>query len=111
MTSLPRRASNCTFKAATSAAATSGASIPFRVVFEMTVRTTGASATSHGSCNLWNNGVTGISTQTTGNQMIVPTFTNFNTTTSNNIISVTYKSAAVTTTCTFTNAIIEFVFK
>lgn len=94
--------------AATSVAATSGTSVPFKAVFEIVVRTTGASATSHGFLTLLNTGVTGISAQTT--QIVLPTFTNFNTTTASNIISVTYKSAASTTTCTFNDAIIEMVY-
>lgn len=97
--------------AATPVSAVTGTAIPFKVVFEVTVRTTGASATSHGSCGLWNTGITGITTSTTGNNIIVPTFTNFNTTTASNIISVSYLSAATTTTSTFQGAIIEFVYK
>lgn len=97
--------------AATPIAAVTGTTIPFKVVWEIVVRTTGASATSHSYCTLLNTGITGITTSSTGNIIILPTFTNFNTTTANNIISATYKSAAATTTCIFQNAIIEFINK
>ena len=94
--------------AATAVAATSGTAIPFKAVLEITIRTAGSSATSHGFLTLIQTGVTGIAAQTT--QVILPTFTNFNSTTASNIISATYKSAASTTTCTFQDAIIEFIY-
>lgn len=97
--------------AATSVAATSGTNIPFKIVFEFIVRTTGASATSHGYCTLMNTAATGIIALAGANAIILPTFTNFNTTTANNIISCTYVSAATTTTCTFQDAFIEIVYK
>lgn len=96
-------------QAVTSVAAASGTNVPFKAVFEFTVRTTGASATSHGYLTLLNTGVTGISAQTT--QIVLPTFTNFNTTTASNIISATYVSAAATTTTTFNDAFIEVIYK
>lgn len=96
-------------QAVSSVAATSGTAIPFRMVFELVIRTIGTSATSHGFCTLFNTGTTGISAQTT--QIILPTFTNFNTQTANNIVSLTYKSAATTTTCTFQISFIEIVYK
>lgn len=96
-------------QAVTAVAATSGTNIPFKVVFEFTVRTVGASATSQGMLSLIQTGITGISAQTT--QVVLPTFTNFNTTTASNIISVSYLSAATTTTTTFNNAFIEILYK
>lgn len=96
-------------QAVTSIAAISGTNVPFRMIFEIIIRTVGSSATSYGYCTLFNTSITGISAQTT--QIILPTFTNFNTTTANNIISLTYKSAAVTTTATFQIAFIEIVNK
>ena len=93
--------------AATGAAQTSGTTINFTAEMLLTIRTTGSSATCHGTFMLWNSGTTGIATVVS--QTILPTFTTFNTTTANNIISATYKSAASTTTSTFQNAFIEFV--
>jgi hypothetical protein len=95
--------------AATSVAATTGTAVPFRMVFELTVTATGASAANTGYCTLENTGTTGISAQTT--QIILPTFTTFNSTTANNIISCTYVAAAATTTSTFQNAYMEIVYK
>ncbi len=96
-------------QAVTANSATSGTTIPFEVTFVVTVRTTGASATSDGYIKLVNQGTTGIST--TATQIVRGTATNVNTTTANNIISVTYKSAASTTTTTFQDAFIELVYK
>jgi len=96
--------------AVTSAAATSGTNVPFRAVFEFIVRTVGTSATGHGFLSLANSGTTGISSTSTGDQIILPTFTSFNTTTGT-IISATYKSALSTTTSTFQDAFIEIVYK
>lgn len=95
--------------AATSVAATTGTNIPFKAVFEFIVRVTGAAATSHGYLSLYNTGITGISA--VQSQVSLPTFTNFNTTTANNIISFTYKSAAASTTATFQDAWIEIIYK
>lgn len=95
------------FSGPTIAAATTGTSIPFSAVLEVTVRTTGAAATAMGTLKVYNAGATGISTVLT--QVILPTMTTFNTTTANNIVSVTYKAAASTTTSTFKQAFIEVV--
>jgi hypothetical protein len=94
--------------AITSVAATSGTNIPFKIVWDITVRTAGASATTYGTCTVLQTGVTGISAQTT--QVILPTFTNFNSTTASNIISASIVAAATTTTSTFQVAYIEFVY-
>lgn len=94
---------------ATAVAATTGTAVTFTVTFDIVIRTTGASATSHGSMTLLNSGTTGIAAQTTQN--ILPTFATFNTTTANNVISITYQAAAATTTTTFQGANIEIVYK
>jgi hypothetical protein len=95
--------------APTAAAATSGTTIPFRAVMEVTIRTTGASATAYGTLSVENAGATGIATVT--QQFIVATMTAINSTTANAILSATYKSAATTTTSTFQEAFIEVVTK
>lgn len=92
---------------ATSVAATSGTTVPFDAVIEITFRTIGAAGSVVGSLCLINNGVTGISAVNA--QVIALTQTTApNTTTATNI-EVTYQSAASTTTCTFQRVIIEFV--
>jgi hypothetical protein len=93
----------------TANAATSGTNIPFTAIMELTVRTTGASATCYGYLTLINQGTTGIATAVA--RVSVGTFTAFNTTTASNIISATYKSAASTTTSTFQVAFVDFVNK
>lgn len=97
------------FNVALPVAATTGTTIPFRIEIEMTVRTTGASATAVGTLTLINQGVTGISV--TATQVIAATMTAFNSTTANNIVSATYLSNGIGTTCTFTQAYIEVVNK
>ena len=92
---------------ATSVAATSGTTIPFRAVMEFTFRTIGAAGSLMGSLTLNNTGITGISANQSQVVPLVQT-TAPNTTTANNV-EVTYQSAAVTTTCTFQNVIIECV--
>lgn len=91
---------------ALAAAATSGTSIPFRIVIEFTVRTTGSAATGAVFLALDNNGTTGLSTSS--DQLILPAMSTFNTTTASNILSVTYKAAASTTSVTFKEAYVEF---
>ena len=95
--------------APTAVAVNSGTAIPFKVIIELTIRTIGASATCHGVLTLFNAGTTGIAAVLT--QVVLPSFTSFNSTTASNIISVTYKSAATTTTCTFQDAFIEQIYK
>lgn len=90
------------------AAATSGTAVPFRAEILLTVRTAGASATCVGKLTLLNNGITGI-TSSASPQVIVLTPSTFNTTTASLILSATYTSAAVTTTCTFNQAEIELL--
>src|SRR6478609_1605143 len=91
---------------ATSAAATSGTNNGFRTVIDLTVRTAGASATSNAFLQLTSDGNIGI--VATPNAKSVAG-TAFNTTTVSGILSLAYKSAATTTTTTFTNATIEIV--
>jgi len=94
--------------AVTSVAATSGTTIPFKMEFDLVVRTVGAGATCWGAATIANTGITGISQQQS--QVVLPTFTTFSTTTASNIISATYKSAVSTTTSTFQLASIEFYY-
>lgn len=89
--------------------ATSGTNIPFKLVIEITVRTTGASATCYGNYTMMNQGTTGLSSLSTTVQ--TGSTATFNTTTASNIISFTYKSAASTTTCKFQEAFIEVIYK
>ncbi len=90
----------------TSASATTGTNNGFRTVIDLTVRTAGAAATSQGMLQLTSDGNIGI--VATPNVKSVAG-TAFNTTTANAILSLAYKSAATTTTSTFTNATIEVV--
>lgn len=92
---------------ATAVAATSGTNIPFRVTIDFTIRTVGASGTGFITLDLENQGTTGIAT--TALQLIQPSMSTFNTTTANNILSITYKSAASTTTSTFKQGVMQFV--
>lgn len=91
--------------------AVAGTAIPFKVIFEITIRSIGVDATSSGSMLVINNGITGIMASAQGNQILIPTYSTFNSTTPNIIISSTYKTAAVTTTSIFQNAQIEFIYK
>lgn len=92
----------------TSVSGTGAAAIPFKVVIEFTVRTVGASGTGAIELLAESNGLTGIIASQTP-QIIFPTMSTFNTTTAANILSVSYKSAATTTTSTFKTATIEIV--
>jgi len=92
----------------TGVAGTTGTSIPFKVVIDFTVRTGGASGTGFITLSLDSNGLTGIVAAQTP-AIIMPSMSTFNTTTASNILSVSYKSAATTTTSTFKQATIEFV--
>lgn len=90
----------------TAAAAVSGTNVAFSGEIDMTIRTIGASATAFGYLTLFNQGTTGISTTST--QVIQGTMTAFNSTTAN-FVSLTYQSAAATTTSTFQVAQIEVI--
>lgn len=92
----------------TTVAGTTGTNIPFKMVLEFTVRTVGASGTGSIEFGLDSNGLTGIVAAQTP-QLLFPAMSTFNTTTANNILSISYKSAATTTTSTFKNAVIEIV--
>jgi hypothetical protein len=93
----------------TPTAGTLATNVPFRAVIEITILTTGASATSYGAIQITTQtgGIIGAVTAATG----IPTMTAINTTTANAILSVTYKSAATTTTSTFQEAFTEFAYK
>ena len=92
--------------ATTAAAATSGTAIPFTAVIVFTVRTVGASGTIAGTLTLTNQGTTGIAT--TASQVIALTVAAPDTSV-DRWLSVSYQSAATTTTSTFQNGVIEFV--
>lgn len=91
---------------ASSVAAASGTNAGFRCVIDLTVRVAGAAATSNAFMELISDGNIGI--VATPNAKSVAG-TAFNTTTASAILSVAYKSAATTTTSTFTNATIEIL--
>jgi hypothetical protein len=91
---------------ATSVAATSGTNNGFRAVIDLTVRIAGASATSSSFLQLTSDGNIGI-VATPNDKSVAGTA--FNTTTASGILSLAYKSAATTTTSTFTIASIEIV--
>lgn len=95
--------------AATGAAAASGTAVVFKAVLEMVMRTVGASATVVGTLTVLNQGTTGIATVVA--QAITATPASFDTTAEGNIISVSYLSAASTTTSTFTQAYIESLLR
>lgn len=89
-----------------SVAAASGTNNGFRTVIDLTVRVPGASATSSAFMELISDGNIGI--VATPNEKFVAG-TAFNTTTASAILSLSYKSAAATTTSTFKDATIEIV--
>lgn len=90
------------------AAAASGTAIPFKIGIEFTVRTVGSgtAGTIAGTATIFNQGTTGISTLTVN---VIPLSVSGFDTTVQNYFEVTYKSAAVTTTSTFQNGIVEVV--
>jgi hypothetical protein len=92
----------------TPTAATSGSSVPFKANLFVTIRTTGSgTGTTVGQGDLNNNGVTGISAA--ADVISAVTTTSALNTTVQNTISLTYSSAATTTTSTFQIASIEIV--
>ena len=91
------------------AAATSGTAVPFTIRLTITIRTTGASATSDGELTLVNNGTTGLST--TATQIVRGSATNINTTTATTFLTVSYISGNASTTTTFQDAAISFRYK
>jgi hypothetical protein len=99
------------FSAALAVAQTSGTNVVFRAEGNLTITAVGAgtSATCVGTLILLNNGTTGISTTVT--QTITATVAGFDTTIEGNIISVSYLSAASTTTSTFQQCFIETILR
>jgi hypothetical protein len=89
--------------------ATTGTAIPFQIDMPITVRTigSGTSATVYASAALDNNGTTGISATTPYVNAVA--VGGFPSNISAGILSVSYKSAAVTTTTTFQTAIIAML--
>jgi hypothetical protein len=96
------------FYTATVTSATTGTNVPFKVVFEVSVRSTTASATAPFvvTGELFNNGTTGIST--TAIQLFAPTTGTIDTT-SSSYFAISYQSSTVNTTCTFQNMTIEVI--
>ena len=94
--------------AVTGVSGTGAAAIPFKAVIDFTVRTIGASGTGFITLQVDSQGLTGIIAAQTP-AIILPAMSTFNTTTASNILSVSYKSAATTTTSTFKQAVIEFI--
>jgi hypothetical protein len=82
---------------ASNAAATTGTNAGFKANIDLVVRTAGASATSTSFLDLTSDANTGISA-TPSEKSVAGTA--FNTSTTNGILSLSYKSAASTTTCT-----------
>lgn len=101
------------FTAVMAVSATTGTNVSFTGEVFCTVRTAGASGTGFCRVLLVNPNATSVATASTGIsviplQSVLPTMSTFNTTTANNIISLTYKSAATTTTSIFKEAAILF---
>jgi len=87
-------------------AAASGTAVPFKVTYDLTVRTVGAAATLYGSCTVLNTGVTGLSDAAV--KVTAFTASAFDST-ATNFWMPTYVAAASTTTCTFQNVIFEII--
>lgn len=94
--------------AATGSSAT-GTSIPFKAELEMIMRTVGATASVVGTLTVLNQGSTGIAAVVA--QVLTATPATFDSTVEGNIVSVSYLSAATTTTSTFTQAYIESILR
>jgi len=88
----------------TPTAATSGTNVPFYLEFTVTIRSIGSSGTVLGVGNLQNNGTTGV---TAASQVVAQTTATVTVnTTVQNIIQLSYVSAATTTTSTFYTGVI-----
>jgi hypothetical protein len=96
--------SDASVAAMTLTSGTSGTSVPFKIIIDLTVRTTGSAGTAAGSMEAINQGVTGLSTLATN---VVPFTSSTLATTTATKLSITYKSSATTCTCTFQTATIE----
>jgi hypothetical protein len=104
------------FTSAMAASATSGTNVAFEGEVICTVRTIGASGTGFCKVKLVNPNATSVATASTGIsviplQLVLPSMSTFNTTTAGNILSLSYKSAATTTTSIFKEAVIEIVYQ
>lgn len=91
-------------------AAATGTTIPFKFEFIFTVRTLGSTGTIFGTIVTLSQGLaTGTSSglQAFSVNTLAPTFFALLNTTTANYMSLSYQSAAATTTCTFQNGIIE----
>ena len=94
------------FTAVMAVSATTGTGVPFEGEVICNVRTAGASGTGFCKVSLKNPNGTSVATPSTGIsviplQLVLPAMSTFNTTTANQFISLTYKSAATTTTSIF----------
>lgn len=88
----------------TTTAAASGTNIPFFSEFDITFQST---TVAEVAADLSNNGTTGVSNAV--GVVAAPVNTTALTTTSQEILSMSFQASAATTTCTFTNATIEVV--
>jgi hypothetical protein len=86
---------------------TSGTAIPFQVIFDFTVTSTGTTGGISGYMTVTNNGTTGIAAAAT--TVVIATTTATLNTTVAGYIELTYKSAATTTTTTFDGGYLEFL--
>jgi hypothetical protein len=95
------------------ASAAAGTTIPFDIEAVMTIRTTGGSASVHGTAVIRNQSVTSNATASTGimifaTQVIIPTFATFASNVAN-YIEVTHVTAATTTTNTIQGGFLEWL--
>ena len=94
----------------TAASGTTGTNVPFKLILDITVRTVGSgtsgTVTAGSELLAGANGIDGA----TALALALPTVAGFNTT-SSNFISLTYVSAASTTTSTFKQVAIERIYK
>ncbi len=92
----------------TATAATTGTAVPFRVVIDLTIRTT---TTAFATVTVFNTGGTSTGISTVPVQVLLHTMSALNTATAAQILSATYLSAATTTTSTFQMGFIDFLYK
>ena len=89
------------------APATTGTAVPFNIVIDITIRTSGATGTAYATLTLVNQGTTGIST--TGTQVVVGSMSTLSTLLNKAILSLTYISGHINNTATFQTAAITFI--
>lgn len=91
------------------AGSTSGTAVPFFIQIIITIRSTGASATSDGVLCLVNQGTTGISGAQT--QVVRGSATNINTGTANTYLTLTYQSGHANISSTFQDVVMRIDYK